>query len=1056
MPAALLVTGLPQHADEALVQSICAEFDGFSSLVVDSNIGHAVLVFESDHSAAIAQVALAGYNVAGHILSCVPFESDALEDANDQILIPIRNTTDQFVSLERKNLPRDVEDVAGILKGELPPLRVWIDVAMAYFDAGMPQAFEAVLSIANSEESELTYRDSAQDRAHIQYLLGVFRVHVASTMNRTAKDPLTGNILKDQILQEADRLLNCAKETDPRLSRSAILGQGFAALCHAFGNSGDNDIKPDFERDKATADRANDLRKANDLFMSALDFQSDSFSASQSVLAKVGLGCVAFHESRFSDALVFFKDALRLNPACPASLRFVIGLANARLGRDHAAQVCFARTLQLDKSFVQAISGSAILAFNRGNFEEHVGLLRNVASSGVPKDAYPSSVLIQLAYNKLRLGQYKAVRGFIKPITDRTLDSRTIAEALTIGGHTRLAENKVDSAKEVYNIALQSWPQCPGALIGIGQVYIHEGNYPAAISAFEKALIQYPAHPPILKVLASLCYSIQDTDKALQRLQEILDISSKVNVDVDVLRMMCVIKAEVGQMQKAYELCTQAAEILVVNKQPIPLGLLNNLCVIAANLGQSSDRSKLEEALVVMTKRGLRALKSIGFSWRIGEEVPAIPSACVTFLFNFACILDLNNRDEDAHSLLIAIARDHPHYTDAMMRLSSMLQRRGNYQGASLWLHMCLKIDPTRDDVRFGLAMIHLLAKDPKGAEQIIQPLLQAREWPPFAAAFMAHIREHYVDKSGKSQEIRDRYARSMWHAQKLLMQVLQTQSQVGNVYAASALGVVLAKTEHFSEALQVFKHVWELHPEEQAFWENLALAQLHTGNFKRARQTLEAAIAKFGRTCPYLCALAAAAQFKCEDFKACRRELLLQLHNDPFDVVISLNVALVAHEALKSSINKIQADREYRQQHQSEGKVMKPLPVDKKTLLQQSSDLESSIDLLQAAIDGFTQKQAEIPKDFEALLMNAQNAVGVVSGYCQYMDFVEADMMVTCSEASKFLEEDKLMKRVQEEQEALRMAQEMSRMAAVGNEYDFCWPFVLCSSLCVAGMLNL
>jgi len=30
-----------QHADEALVQSICAEFDGFNSLVVDASIGHA-------------------------------------------------------------------------------------------------------------------------------------------------------------------------------------------------------------------------------------------------------------------------------------------------------------------------------------------------------------------------------------------------------------------------------------------------------------------------------------------------------------------------------------------------------------------------------------------------------------------------------------------------------------------------------------------------------------------------------------------------------------------------------------------------------------------------------------------------------------------------------------------------------------------------------------------------------------------------------------------------------------------------------------------------------
>jgi hypothetical protein len=50
-------------------------------------------------------------------------------------------------------------------------------------------------------------------------------------------------------------------------------------------------------------------------------------------------------------------------------------------------------------------------------------------------------------------------------------------------------------------------------------------------------------------------------------------------------------------------------------------------------------------------------------------------------------------------------------------------------------------------------------------------------------------------------------------------------------------------------------------------------------------------------------------------------------------------------------------------------------------------------------------------------------------------MEYVETDMLETCHEASKYLEEDKFMKRAQEEQEALRIAQEMTRMASVGNE---------------------
>jgi tetratricopeptide (TPR) repeat protein len=279
---------------------------------------------------------------------------------------------------------------------------------------------------------------------------------------------------------------------------------------------------------------------------------------------------------------------------------------------------------------------------------------------------------------------------------------------------------------------------------------------------------------------------------------------------------------------------------------------------------------------------------------------------------------------------------------------------------------------------------------------------------------------------------------RCLWHAQRLLTMVLQTPTQSGNVYAASALGVVLARSLHYSEALQIFKHVWELHPEDQFFWENLALAQLHTGHFKRARQTLEAAIAKFGRSNPYLCALSAAAKFKCEDYKACRRELLLQLHAEPFDVTTAFNVAYVAHQALKSSINKIQIDREYRQEHQRrEDKLLKPLPVDKQALLQQGSDLESSIALLQAAVSMFPEDK--VPKEFVALLEDARIAVSFLGGYCQYMDYVEGDMQDVCREAIKFLEEDKFMKRALEEQEALRITQEMNQLASASDECVFC-----------------
>jgi hypothetical protein len=45
-----------------------------------------------------------------------------------------------------------------------------------------------------------------------------------------------------------------------------------------------------------------------------------SLSTIQSVLAKVGLGCVAFHEQRFNDALVFFKGTPLLYRPLPTPL----------------------------------------------------------------------------------------------------------------------------------------------------------------------------------------------------------------------------------------------------------------------------------------------------------------------------------------------------------------------------------------------------------------------------------------------------------------------------------------------------------------------------------------------------------------------------------------------------------------------------------------------------------------------------------------------------------------------------------------------------------------
>jgi len=101
-----------------------------------------------------------------------------------------------------------------------------------------------------------------------------------------------------------------------------------------------------------------------------------------------------------------------------------------------------------------------------------------------------------------------------------------------------------------------------------------------------------------------------------------------------------------------------------------------------------------------------------------------------------------------------------------------------------------------------------------------------------------------------------------------------------------------------------------------------------------------------------------------------------------------------------------IQPHTHSREQNSRGDKVLKPLPVDKQTLLQQGSDIESSIELLQAASNTFP--EASVPKDFVALLAAAKSHATLVSGYCAYMDGIDGEMQSVHQDAVKFLDEDR------------------------------------------------
>ncbi|VEL21038.1 unnamed protein product [Protopolystoma xenopodis] len=241
---------------------------------------------------------------------------------------------DEVIELDVDQLPEG-EEVLNILNQEKAALSVWINVALAYYKKNFHDDFEKILT-----EAEETYKDVAASLP--SYNGGdLFRLldMLANYYGRKAYKEKNKD-KKSQLIARATRLFTSADRID-MYDQKHLLGRAFF-----FIYEGENWIQAD----------------------SQLNFVISQ--GPPTVPAYLGKACIAFNRKDYSNALGFYRKALRLQPNCPSSVRLGMGHCFFKLGHLDKARLAFQRALDLDQDCVGALVGLAILDLNEKTQQE--------------------------------------------------------------------------------------------------------------------------------------------------------------------------------------------------------------------------------------------------------------------------------------------------------------------------------------------------------------------------------------------------------------------------------------------------------------------------------------------------------------------------------------------------------------------------------------------------------------------------------------------------------------------------------------------------------------
>ena len=736
------------------------------------------------------------------------------------------------------------------------------------------------------------YRDQAYGRAAVLCLYASYWTNKGALEN--------DRVTKEEFFIRAGQYLNSAAAIHGKGAPEQIVVVGKAHLAFARGSTAEGEKLVD----------------------QALGLKDDGRDNITPMLWKAK---ILYGKGKYSDALTWYKRALRAFPSAPAPVRLGIGACQYKLGDFKTAKLVFSRVLKLDESNVEAMLGLALSEMSLHDIRtsqhlDSVSTAMRLLERAFLLDPHNQAVNNVIADNLLFADDFDKVEALSTiALRNNAETPRNRAKAAFNQARALHAKGQVAQAQALYLTSTQLDEHYVPPYFGLGQIALSRGEVKLAWNYMSKAHGEFGETMSVTRMFAHLCASTGRSEQAAEMYRSVVKQGGN---DLDAM-------LELGELleeqdpKAALKAYNSALKILSTKNEDGPTTAIQNNCgVLYVQVG------KFDEARDMFTK----ALETLGGDadqlagkLKGAKAKKALQPGVAPVAFNLALLEEQMGNVTEAEARYNAILLAEPEYVDSILRQAKIRAERGDFDLALERTNEAIKTKSDSADAMALAGWVLLKAKRWNEAEQQFAALRQLEKKDASAnakektlthdeyamvsaanAAYYSAIKEGVLKRSDPKVLKREdeHYERAFSLYQKTL------QKNSSNVFAANGLGIVLAERGRIDEAKAVFQLVQEGMTAKGAMNPDVLINQGHVllakAQYVQAGRLYERAQSQFYfNQNENVMLYQARAHYENGNLEEARKILRKALNIAPSNHRIRFNLAYVIQEMAQRTLNK-------------------------------------------------------------------------------------------------------------------------------------------------------
>jgi len=765
------------------------------------------------------------------------------KNQSQSIYIPIRGYDHQAIKVNTNPLP-NLDEILEILKAELAPLDIWLKLAIEYYKQDQIEDFKTLLSHVLDPQIESYYKDSKLDRIAMLNALASYYTQLGTEEKEKSK--------KEEYFNQATFHFNKADRID--LQPLTLIGKAVLLLC------------------KGEVDRA----ETN--FQQVLDLASKD-TAIPVLPAKLGHACILFNKGNYEKALDTYQKVIQQNANCSPSVRLGLGYSYFKLGRNEKAKESFERVLQLDQDNVEALIGLSLVLMNEDQFPQAMELILQAYKLSPTNPI----VLNHLANHYFFSGELSKVHPLAFAAFNNTDVSHIKAESCYLIARAYHAMERWSEALQYYHQAVLKSKDFYLAQYGLGQTYLHNGDFDKAISCFELVLEKQPNNYETLQVLGVLykhsSHSSKDTDKIKKVLKKATELNPTEPSNWIELGQIL----ETTEISAALDAYERGVNLIKESDQKVSSEILNNMAVLRQQKGLFAEA----EATY------LQIISESGF------ELNDFKAVNITTTYNLSRLYESMGQVTKAKEIYKGILKEHPNYIDCYLRLGCICKNEGENYESSEWYREALNIAPNSAEAWALYGNLHLSRDEWYHAQKKFEQVLEsANKNDTYASLSLGNI---YYNAKFSTPDKAEKY---LGNAESYFQRILSKNPN--NIYAANGIGMVAAEKGNFALSSEIFLQLREAAIDVQPVSINLANIYMARGLYDNAIKLYESCLKRSTsiKDTELLLLYLSKAYYEANRFVECKNTLKKALHLSPTNQSLLYNfaIAIESHASILSA----------------------------------------------------------------------------------------------------------------------------------------------------------